>query len=172
MKKLLVSLLVLAGLSFSAAQTEAPESAFDFWVGRWDVHWYINDTVRIDATNFIEKILDGRVLQEHFVDTVNNFKGTSISVFRPVDSTWRQAWADNQGGYFDFIGEIDGDTRIFRTHRGGKGVDSVMQRMRFYDIQEGSFTWDWERTRDAGTTWDLLWRIYYERGSATDNTME
>lgn len=35
--------------------------------------------------------------------------------------------------------------------------------MRFYDILPGSFTWDWEGTRDGGRTWNLRWRIYYSR---------
>ncbi len=114
-------------------------------------------------TNLIEKTLDGLVLQEHFEDPTNNFMGTSISVFRPSDSTWRQAWADNQGGYFDFIGEIDGETRIFKTHLRPPGADSVIQQMRFYNITENSFTWDWEGTRDGGRNWNLLWRVYYKR---------
>jgi len=160
------ALFLIFPVAAAQAQGVPPESAFDFWVGRWNVHWFTADGARVDGTNLIEKTLDGMVLQEHFEDTTNSFKGTSISVFRTSDSTWRQAWADNQGGYFDFVGEVEGETRIFRTHRGGGEIDSTMQRMRFYDITTTSFTWDWEGTRDAGTTWKLLWRIFYERSGA------
>jgi len=164
--------LLAAGGGNGTPEAVPAGEAFDFWVGRWNVHWFLNDTVRVDGSNFIEKTLDGKVLQEHFEDPTKNFKGTSISVFRPADSTWRQAWADNQGGYFDFIGEFDGETRIFRTHGAGGGVDSVMQRMRFYDITPDSFTWDWEGTRDGGKSWNLLWRIYYERSGEPDSSGE
>ncbi len=158
-------LLLLLGSADSPAggARPAPGTAFDFWVGRWNVHWFAQDGSRVEGTNVVEKTLDGKVLLEHFEDPSNNFKGTSISVFRVADSTWRQAWADNQGGYFDFTGEIVGQTRIFRTHAGAAGIDSAFQRMRFYDILPGSFTWDWEGTRDGGRTWKLLWRIYYSR---------
>ncbi len=166
MKLVITLLIILAGSTMAGAQALPPERAFDFWVGRWNVHWFTKDSVRVDGANLIEKILDGRVLQEHFEDTASGFRGTSISVFSTADSTWRQAWADNAGGYFNFIGEIGGDTRIFRTRRNSAGVDSVVQRMRFYDIAADSFTWDWEATRDAGATWNLLWRIYYERAEA------
>ncbi len=156
-------LLLFASNSFAFDDPRNAESAFDFWVGRWNVHWFTAESVRVEGTNVIEATLDGKVLQEHFEDPSNNFRGTSISVFRVADSTWRQAWADNQGGYFDFVGEIDGQTRVFRTHASPAGADSAYQRMRFYDILPGSFTWDWEGTRDGGRTWKLLWRIYYLR---------
>jgi len=168
MKTLFLSILIVSGFTITTAQPQPIESAFDFWVGQWDGHWFVNDTVRVDGTNFIEKTLDGTVLQEHFEDTSNNFIGTSISVFKTADSTWRQAWADNQGGYFDFIGEIVGETRIFRTHTPGEAIDSVMQRMKFYNITHDSFTWDWEGTRDAGGSWNLLWRVFYVRSAAGD----
>jgi flagellar hook assembly protein FlgD len=33
-------------------------------------------------------------------------KGTSLSVYNQQTKTWKQALVDNQGGYFDFTGEI------------------------------------------------------------------
>jgi hypothetical protein len=166
MKLLFLSMLIVFCFTAAAAQPVPVESAFDFWVGHWNLHWFTKDSVRVDGTNEIGKILDGKVLQEYFEDPTTDFRGTSISVFRPSDSTWRQAWADNQGSYFDFIGEVDGDTRIFRTH--GPGADSAYQRMRFHDITPDAFIWDWEGTRDGGRTWNPLWRIFYERAGTRD----
>lgn len=166
--------LVLFGLSglfslfgvFQRAGDPSPGQAFDFWVGEWKVHWYGKDSARIEGANRIEKILDGKVLREEFEDPSTGFRGTSISVFKTADSTWRQSWADNQGGYFDFIGEVGDGVRIFRTHPGAFGSDSVMRRMRFHDIGPDRLTWDWEGTRDGGKSWNLLWRIHYERATA------
>jgi hypothetical protein len=91
------------------------------------------------------------------------FLGTSISVYNPKTTQWHQAWADNGGGFFNFIGEIDGEKRIFKTLPIEKDGKIRIQRMVFYEIQRDSFTWDWEGTQDGGQTWNLLWRINYTR---------
>jgi len=89
--------------------------------------------------------------------------GSSLSVFQPKTNTWRQAWADNQGGYYDFIGEFEEDKRIFKTHPRVVNNDTVVQRMVFYDIKEDSFIWDWEISKNNEKGWTLSWRINYAR---------
>jgi hypothetical protein len=78
-------------------------------------------------------------------------------------SRWKQAWADNQGGYYDFTGVIQGNKRIFQTAIFEKADKLYQQRMVFFDITGNSMTWDWESTTDGGETWQLNWRIFYER---------
>jgi hypothetical protein len=84
-------------------------------------------------------------------------------VFNPNTQTWHQAWADNQGGYFNFSGEVTDGKRIFKTSIYRKDGNENILRMRFYEIKEDSFTWDWEQTKDGGKTWTLQWRIEYKR---------
>lgn len=167
---ILASAWLFTGFSFVHAQEKvAIENAFDFWVGQWKVSWNTTDGSTVEGTNTVEKILDGIVIQEHFVDPNNNFKGTSISVYNPNDSTWHQAWADNSGGYFDFYGEIDGDKRFFKTKprmiqlKDKESPVEIVQRMVFYDIQDDSMKWDWESSTDGGKSWKLQWRINYEK---------
>lgn len=91
-------------------------------------------------------------------------KGTSISVYNPQTQVWKQAWADNQGGYFDFTGITKNGQRIFQTdERNLSDGRKIIQRMRFYDIEEESLTWDWESSFDGGESWALTWRIFYQR---------
>lgn len=172
MIKPLLSVLLLALLNISAItqpdlkQLE-PEEYFDFWVGEWKVSWDEGDGKTGAGTNVIEKKLDGKVIHETFRVTEGRqkgFKGTSISVYQPRFDRWKQAWADNHGGYYDFLGIIEGNKRIFQTDifeldDGRK----LTQRMVFYDITEDSFTWDWEASYDGGETWNLNWRIFYKR---------
>ena len=87
----------------------------------------------------------------------------SISVFIPNKKEWHQAWADNQGGYIDLIGEIEGDKKVFKTKPVTNGDKIIMQRMVFYNIKKDKFTWDWEGTQDGGKSWNLQWRINYSR---------
>lgn len=155
---------------FSYAQTShnelKPEQYFDFWVGTWDLSWEDFDGTIARGTNHIERILDGKVIEEKFEaysGTYEGFKGMSYSVYNPRTGEWKQTWVDNNSGYLDFTGEFDGKKRIFKR----KGVNpqgkEILQRMVFYDITDNSLTWDWEISEDAGETWQLRWRIFYER---------
>jgi hypothetical protein len=144
-----------------------PEEYFDFWIGEWDVSWDEGDGTRGRGTNTIQKILDGTVIKENFEITKgqnSGFRGVSISVYQPRFDRWKQAWADNNGGYYDFTGKIDGNKRIFQTDIAElEDGREFIQRMVFYDITEESLIWDWESSEDGGETWNLNWRIFYER---------
>lgn len=164
MKNLLfITTLLLTISTYSFSQTVQTETEYDFWVGEWNATWTKADGTQIHGTNRIEKTLDGKVLQEHFHDPSTGFKGTSISVFNPKNKTWHQAWADNQGGYFNFIGETQGEKKIFKTLPIEKDGKMFIQRMVFYNITEKAMTWDWESTTDEGETWKLNWRIEYTK---------
>ncbi|MEO9483615.1 MAG: hypothetical protein ABJG47_09230 [Ekhidna sp.] len=164
------STLILISLTLCmTAYTQAPQpsaedlSKLDFWVGKWNLTWEGGK-----GTNLIEKKLDGRVIQENFEAIEGGFKGylgTSISTFNPQDGKWHQAWADNNGGYIDLVGIMDGETRIFQMtspRQLPNGTTSI-SRMRFYNIQKDSFVWDWEASADGGESWQLSWRINYQR---------
>ncbi|MDR9417728.1 hypothetical protein [Gracilimonas sp.] len=170
--RFLSTLLFVLCISFTcSAQTSIAElqseEYFDFWVGKWEVSWEEADGTMGRGSNFIEKTLDCTVIQEHFqVDEgqMEGYKGTSISVYNPRTNTWKQAWADNQGGYFDFTGKVEGDNRIFQTDIQEMGSDTLFtQRMVFYDITPDSLKWDWESSIDGGKTWALNWRINYRK---------
>lgn len=144
-----------------------PENYFDFWVGHWEVSWEESDGIMGKGTNRVRKKLDGTVIEENFEITEGQnkgLKGTSISVYQRQLKVWKQAWADNQGGFYDFTGRLEGDKRIFQTRvfelEDGR---EFTQRMVFYDIKEDSVMWDWESSQDGGETWRLNWRIRYQR---------
>jgi hypothetical protein len=152
--------IFLIGIYMVRAQDEAV-NAFDFWVGEWEVHWYAQDSSVVKGSNRIEKILDGKVLQEHFEAPGSSFKGTSISVYNPVDSCWYQSWADNGGGYFHFKGITEDGKRIFTmTEEDARGA---LYRMVFSNITPESLTWTWEGTSDGGESWKTAWQIFYTR---------
>jgi hypothetical protein len=139
----------------------AMENAFDFWVGNWEVSWKAPDSTIVKGTNNVIKILDGKVIQENFVDPSRNFKGTSISVFNPQTSQWHQAWADNQGGYYNFTGVVTDKERIFEMAE--KDDRGARYRMVFSDITPDSLVWKWQGIREGWEDWKTVWKINYKR---------
>jgi hypothetical protein len=159
-----ITLLFLSINIFSQDTTNSnQEKAFDFWVGNWNLEWTGKDNKIIKGHNNIIKILDSTVIQENFEDPSTGFKGTSISVYNKKKNEWHQAWADNQGGYYNFIGEIDGAKRIFKTIPKKINDKIIIQRMVFYNITPTAFVWDWESSSDNGVNWKLLWQIKYKK---------
>lgn len=142
------------------------EEWYSFWIGKWQVTWDEGDGKIGSGTNHVVRILDGKVIQENFSVTFGankGYLGTSLSVYNPTSQQWHQGYADNQGAYFNFIGDKMGDKYVFKTLPVVKEDKEIIQRMVFYDITPSSLTWDWESTQDGGRTWKLNWRVNYKK---------
>ncbi len=162
-----IFLLATLSLFYLANGQNQLSDKYDFWIGNWEVSWPEADGKTGKGTNLIEATLDGTVIQENFKITEGQskgFKGTSVSVYNPNTKVWKQAWADNQGGYFDFTGGEDeeGDPTFITAVR-MTDTSAVVQRMVFKDISESGFVWDWEGSRDGGKTWKTNWQITYKK---------
>lgn len=163
-----VILFIIAGsvhAQTSLNELEADEY-FDFWLGSWELSWEDADGTQGHGINHVERVLDGNVIKENFEAHTGSYKGfigKSYSVYNTRTGEWKQTWVDNNGGYLDFTGEFDGDKRIFKRKGINPEGEEILQRMIFYDITENSMTWDWEISEDNGETWQLRWRIFYER---------
>ncbi len=163
MRTYICLLLLLTSSAPAFSQSTADSTWLDFWVGHWELSWEDGDGQTGLGENVIERILDGKVIQENFKATsgkLQGFFGKSMSVFNPRNQTWRQAWTDNQGSYFSFLGATEGNKKVFKTT---PCDDGLIQRMVFYNITSNSLTWDWESSTDGGKNWTLQWRIYYKR---------
>jgi len=135
---------------------DQPENQFDFWLGEWDVTWSEDGR----ATNQIERILDGKIIQENF--TAPDLHGISVSVYDPERKLWCQTWVDNNGTYLDFTGRFEDGKMILVRDAIVRG-EACKQRMVWYEIQPDQFEWNWERSDDDGATWRTLWQIHYQR---------
>jgi len=127
MIKNLVAILLACNVQLYAQSITVQDSSiFDFWLGDWNLTWVDAEGQVNKGTNQIVRILDGKVIQENFSDEKGSFKGMSLSVFNPDRKTWHQAWTDNQGGYFDFVGEVEGNKRIFKTQVKEKNGEKII----------------------------------------------
>lgn len=166
--------LTLAVPALAQGQPPAPCTGpeyhqLDFWVGEWDLTWPgPQGKPGGTATNRVEKIFDGCVVQENFTGTSgpHPLLGRSLSAYSARDHVWKQTWVDNQGAYLDFTGEFkDGEMRLSR-HGVGPDGKPRLARMVFTNIKPDSFDWRWEFSVDDGKTWSVAWPIHYQRKGA------
>lgn len=134
----------------------------DFWLGEWTCTWEGGH-----GTNRLTRILGDRVILEEFEaapdpDGTGALTGRSWSVFEPARRLWRQTWVDDQGSYFDLVGDrVDGWFAFVRAapERG----PAARQRMVFRDVTADRFRWTWESSPDDSATWVTRWEIDYRR---------
>jgi len=170
-KIIFITILSFILLSNLQAQTSIsdlnPSRYFDFWIGEWNLTWKKADGSVGEGENSVSKTLNDKVIRENFKVTndpaMGNFTGKSWSVYNKNNGTWYQTWVDNNGAYLDFIGEFNGNKRVFKREFIMSDGTLLMQRMVFYDIKKDSFSWDWETSSDRGETWELRWKIDYSR---------
>jgi hypothetical protein len=133
-------------------------ASLDFWLGDWVCSWEGGG-----GRNAVTKELDGHVIVERFeASAPEPWLGMSLSVFDERLGLWRQTWVDSIGNYWAFNGSPHEEGFSFVVTDVDEGRE-VEKRMVFFDIEANTFAWRWERSEDAGATWDLLWRIDYHR---------
>ena len=161
------TLLPIIGVILSLAVANAqqspppipPETAqFDFWLGEWDAAWGNG----LHGVNRISKRWDRVIVEEFDGKPDMPLEGHSVSAYDVNAKQWKQTWVDNEGGYLDFSGGFaDGKMTLGRSfQRDGK---TIQQRMVWYDITADAFSWNWERSLDAGKSWEVMWKIAYTR---------
>lgn len=134
---------------------DQPERQFDFWLGEWNAAWEGGE-----GMNRIEMGFDGRVVVENF--TAPDLIGMSVSVYDSERKLWCQTWVDNNGSYLDFTGGFTDGKMILTRDAFAKG-QSFKQRMVWFNIAADRFDWNWERSDDGGSTWQVKWQIKYTR---------
>lgn len=166
-----IIILVLAFYCFSFAQTGYPKPCsspeakqFNFWLGKWHAEWRNKEDSILTGSNHIVSILGGCVIEENFDGSPGtNLIGKSFSVYNPNKKIWQQTWVDNQGSYLDFTGGFkEGKMILSMKGKDKKGSDIIL-RMVYYNITNGSFDWDWEKSTDNGKNWNIMWKIHYTR---------
>jgi hypothetical protein len=173
----LFAMVLCAAAAVSGQQTPQPpppcdrpeQKQFDFWVGDWDLTSPgAKSGEVVHNSNTIKRILGSCIVQENFVgnaapEQAPQLLGMSVSVFDVASGKWKQTWVDNQGSYLDFTGEFKDKEMVLSREATRPGGTAVMQRMVWKNITANEFDWSWERSKDKGQTWEVMWPIHYKR---------
>lgn len=137
-------------------------TSLDFWLGDWSCSWEGGR-----GRNRVTKEMDGRVVVERFESLApERWSGMSLSVLDEPHDRWRQTWVDSTGNYWAFEGLPHVDGFAFSVIEVEEDRE-VEKRMVFSDIESNAFRWRWERSLDAGATWEQLWTIDYRRADGS-----
>lgn len=134
--------------------SDADHSAFNFWLGEWDVSPTGTDTVVARST--ISSAAGGCAIEENYHQTVGpggvaaSYHGSSFSVFDAANGgIWRQFYVDSGGSVTAFEGGLQDGGMVLDA----PGAPGVIQRMTVAPQPDGSVR-QWGRTsRDGGATW-------------------
>ena len=144
--------------------TDADHSAFNFWVGEWDVSATGTDTVVAHST--IASTAGGCAIEENYHQTVGpggaptTYHGVSFSTFDARGGgVWRQFYMDSGGAVTMFEGGLrDGAMVLDAPARGG-----AIQRMTVSPEPDGSVRQRGESSTDGGVTWTPGYDFRYRR---------
>jgi hypothetical protein len=165
---MLASLIFLAGLQTApaAAPPLPPQcegeafSAFDFWVGEWDV--YATGSKTLVAHSRIEKLYGGCAIRESWMP-LRGSGGGSLSAYDPKSGRWQQSWVGGGPGTVLFDGGGANGAMVLTgwwPGSGPKGEDGLT-RMTYSPLDDGGVRQHGEFSADQGLTWTTTFDFTY-----------
>ncbi len=120
-------------------------SAFDFWVGSWEV---TNKDGSKAGNNIITKVEGGCALRENWTSASPGYTGTSLNFYDSKTKKWEQLWIDNSGTYLKLTGNKIGNQMILSSqefeHADGK-------------LYVNRITWTVNKDRTVRQLWEVLY---------------
>jgi hypothetical protein len=163
---------------YSARANEALASKLDLYgrfVGSWrlDVNFHpLQGAVeRIEGELHFSWVLDGRAVQDVWIYPARHLRadrpakfwhayGTTFRWYDPAIDAWHIAWFDpTRALEMRQIGRAVGADIV----QLGEDHNGLLNRWRFVEITDRSFTWLGERSWDKGSTWTLLMEMHASR---------
>jgi hypothetical protein len=136
---------------------------FDFWVGKWNVYPKAAPQTLV-AHSLIESRYDGCAVRENWMP-LSNAGGGSINSYDPLSNTWRQFWADSQGGSAFFTGGWNGKAMVLTGIWPQPGHPKQMTRMTYTRIAGGSVEQLGVTSDDNGKTWQPGFDYIYRKAA-------
>ena len=145
-------------------------SAFDFWVGEWDV--YItgaealpDGSSQIIAQSTIERLYAGCAIRENWLPA-RPAAGGSLSGYNPKTGKWEQTWIGSSPGQVYFEGgPVDGGMVLVGTwaNIGGPGRDGLIRMSYTPHETNRSVRQFGQVSYDHGVSWALSFDFTYRR---------
>ena len=137
----------------------APEHRqFDFWLGEWSVGAAGREPL---AENYITREAQGCFIRESY-HNAGGYTGSSVNWYDRQTAQWNQLWVDNGGLVLKLTGGADREGRMVLS---GSRVDgdgaSVIDRITWSDLGDGTVRQHWQSSADGGESWDTAFDGIY-----------
>ncbi len=153
--------LVLAPAVADEGPAKTPPPGIEqlaFFIGNWEVELLGPDAKVVGrARTQAYFILDRTAIQDDWrsldAEGKVTFRGTSIRTFVPATKKWVVHWAmAGTPGYTYIDAEwVEGELR--GSGRGFDGRGEFVERYRYYDVTDSSYSFQMERSYDGGESW-------------------
>jgi hypothetical protein len=170
--KLLINILIISSI-FAAGRSigqDAPApspceldeqfSAFDFWVGEWDVHVASG---QFAGTNVITSTQRGCVLLENWTSATGG-TGMSINYLDRATDEWVQVWNDGNGSQINIRGGMtdDGMRLVGTIHYISQGVTAQFRGL-WTLLDDGRVRQFFEQYDEESASWKPWFEGFYTR---------
>lgn len=139
---------------------DAAFSAFDFWLGEWDVHTADGTYA---GSNAIERAERGCVLIENW-SSAGGGTGTSINYLDKLANKWVQVWNDASGSQINISGGLteDGMLLVGTIHYVANGTTAPFRGL-WTPLPDGRVRQFFEQMSPDGETWSPWFEGFYSR---------
>lgn len=156
---------VIAAMSVKAYPCEHDPafSAFDFWLGAWDVHVAGG---ALAGSNVIERAEHGCVLTESWT-SVGGGTGSSINYVDKITGEWVQVWNSASGSQINVRGGMTDDGMLLTgtIHYVTNGTTAQFRGL-WTPLPDGKVRQFFEQSSDGGETWTPWFEGFYTRRTA------
>jgi hypothetical protein len=135
--------------------------AFDFWIGEWNV---FRPDGQKAGENTIQSVLGGCALQESWHGVLGG-TGNSLNAFERNSGRWYQTWIDSGGGLLLLSGGLKGDSMVMTGESFSADAKKVIDRVSWVALPDGRVRQHWQKSTDAGATWQTVFEGFYVRKS-------
>jgi hypothetical protein len=141
-------LLMLLNTSFTSSlfSQEDRFSDFNFWIGSWDVYIYGSETLA--GKSEIKSILGGKVIEENYMSSSGNYRGTSNNLYNAQELRWEQYWVDNTGLALHIKGSLV-DGKMVMSDCKNDDCNKII----WTPLPEGRVRQEWMQSKDKGKSW-------------------
>lgn len=130
---------------------EPEYSAFDFWIGDWDI--YVSG--QMIARNIVTREMNGCIIHERYQTANGAVRGESINYYDPQERRWKQNWVSAGGNVIAYVGNSprDGVMELNGSSVSPGVPGTQLQRVVWERLPEGGLTQTVSTSNDNGTTW-------------------
>ncbi len=129
-------------------------SAFDFWVGDWDVYVDSSNDSNLVGSNTIEKLENGCALMETWAGAGGS-SGISVNYYNPVRDEWRQLWVSAGEYAIDIVGGLTDGSMVLLGEIYNYGSNETFEfRGTWTPNRDGSVRQFFEQYNDETEVWD------------------